>query len=1009
MYNVVNINEDLSVPQYPMNPASFFPNGKQPYNNFLQQQTLLNKDGDPLYALPGIEVLQTNVAVDGDSAIIIGKITNKGDAPLNAPIYITFYKNDTTLTNIIAVDTIDKFMDMKDSLSFSFTVKDLTKFIPFSTLWISINDSGGIYPYQSQCDLNGRHNLNLTMLNAAVDTIFVYCDSAAVLDVFANDIMVSCSKNEIKPLLIIKDSKAGAKTLVDVNNDIVYERAKGFAGWDSLEYFVMCNDTFYWAKVFIHVDTAMPVLNHLADLVFCNGANSPTINLTGTNIIADSTKWSVSYGTGGKIGMISESGTGTIPSFTATNAGTTPDTVKITVIPKSVCIGIPVTFTIIVNPNPLPTVPNPALTYWQYVTAPTLLSATGATPDAGYTLNWYQGNGAVYTGASNLINTNSSGLSRYYVSQENALGCESDKIPVFVLVVQPEVLYYIVCPNNDVTLGVKPVTDVDFYWYNTSSGGTALSPNPSDTITVFNVLSSLPLLDTFWVEPRVNDTVLARIPIYLQLSNICEGVIEPRIVGCMEEGTLLYKQDFGGNNASDPWAHPTGLPAGSSDLTYYSGGSVQGHYALVKNPYRLDIAEFQNVGDHTYLGDTTRGYMMFVDPANGDINKVLYKTDINNLCDGMSLSFSAWFMDINKLSNPPAVSPKIEMQMLNKLDNSIIITSGIVTIPKGNDWLQYGFDFDLPAGITDVTFRIINKDNSTIGNDLGIDDVEVRFCASPVVVNHPDTVEECERTLFTLSGTYSDDGTFGNNLDYRWEYSTTGNINVPSDWSIVLGSGGSTTTGIVTSSHPIPSLSLSDAGYYRLAVGPDLNKWTCRATSKVVQLVVKKRPQVSITGSNNICTGTTTQLSPTTGGTWKSTNDAIATVTIDGVVTGVTTTGGQVRFVFTSSETGCDDTTATITVGTFPLVDTIVFTDKVVCTGATIQFSNATVGGVWSLSNNNAQIVTPNTNTDNPVIITGNTIGQVYVTYTIGTAPCQSKSTFLLRIVATPEIKVGFE
>jgi len=327
--------------------------------------------------------------------------------------------------------------------------------------------------------------------------------------------------------------------------------------------------------------------------------------------------------------------------------------------------------------------------------------------------------------------------------------------------------------------------------------------------------------------------------------------------------------------------------------------------------------------------------MMFVDPASGDINKILYKTDIDSLCDGMSLSFSAWFMDLNNHTFIAPVSPKIEMQMLNKLDNSIIITSGIVTIlPNGDTWLQYGFDFDLPAGLTNVTFRIINKDNSTIGNDLGIDDIEVRFCTPPVVVNLSDTVEKCEGLPFTLNGTYTDDGTFGNNLDYRWEYSTTGNINVQSDWSIVLGSGGSTTTGIVTSSHTIPSLVTGDAGYYRLVVGTNLNKWACRAKSKVVQL----------------------------------------------------------------------------TVDTFSTVEPIIaVTDEVVCKDATIQLSCATPNGVWTLSNNNAQI--DGSNTDNPITIKGLTAGQVFATYTVGAGVCQTTVTFLIKVIpqAPPEIRIGFE
>ncbi|MDR1347842.1 MAG: Ig-like domain-containing protein, partial [Prevotellaceae bacterium] len=70
-------------------------------------------------------------------------------------------------------------------------------------------------------------------------------------------------------------------------------------------------------------------------------------------------------------------------------------------------------------------------------------------------------------------------------------------------------------------------------------------------------------------------------------------------------------------------------------------------------------------------------------------------------------------------------------------------------------------------------------------------------------------------------------------------------------------------------------------------------------------------PVASITGSTEITTGTTTTLSPTSGGTWKSSNTAIATVSNSGVVTGVSE--GKARFTFTSTA-GCSAVTDTVTV-----------------------------------------------------------------------------------------------
>jgi hypothetical protein len=320
---------------------------------------------------------------------------------------------------------------------------------------------------------------------------------------------------------------------------------------------------------------------------------------------------------------------------------------------------------------------------------------------------------------------------------------------------------------------------------------------------------------------------------------------------CMDEGTLLYKEDFGGNNVSDPWAHPTGLPPEYSSLPYSIVSRPNGgYYSLVKNPYRLWQQEFRNISDHTFPNDTTRGYMMFIDPAATDGNKMLYQTEINNLCDNMILSFSAWFIDVNNHKFPTATSPRIEMQVIDKAIGTVLKTSGVIILPKVTDWQQYGLNFTLPAGVTDVIFKILNRENSTQGNDWAMDDIEIRFCAPPVIVPFND-LTECEGTSTMLEGSYSDDGTFGNELSHYWEYSSTGNINNPAGWSIISDSKGSVTSGIVSSFYTIPSLTSSHAGYYRLVVSASSTGNPCRMMSKIVKLTVNNCaiPETTVMGT----------------------------------------------------------------------------------------------------------------------------------------------------------------
>jgi hypothetical protein len=70
-------------------------------------------------------------------------------------------------------------------------------------------------------------------------------------------------------------------------------------------------------------------------------------------------------------------------------------------------------------------------------------------------------------------------------------------------------------------------------------------------------------------------------------------------------------------------------------------------------------------------------------------------------------------------------------------------------------------------------------------------------------------------------------------------------------------------------------------------------------------------PIVSITGASTIRVDGTTTLSPNTGGTWKSSDNSVAMVTDDGIVTGKSV--GSATFTF-KSDYGCEATTNAVTV-----------------------------------------------------------------------------------------------
>jgi hypothetical protein len=156
-YNAVNVNDNLTIPKIQMNPATFFPNNKQPFNGYLMQQTLLNTQGDTYWTLPNITwSKEPELTIDNNTAVFAGCIKNTGSAALLAPIYVTFYKNETTVANIIASHTIQKTLAAGDTLCFSLSINNWSSLEPINSVWISVNDRNGVYPYQNQCEEDGR-------------------------------------------------------------------------------------------------------------------------------------------------------------------------------------------------------------------------------------------------------------------------------------------------------------------------------------------------------------------------------------------------------------------------------------------------------------------------------------------------------------------------------------------------------------------------------------------------------------------------------------------------------------------------------------------------------------------------------------------------------------------------------------------------------------------------------------------------------------------------------------
>ena len=161
-----------------------------------------------------------------------------------------------------------------------------------------------------------------------------------------------------------------------------------------------------------------------------------------------------------------------------------------------------------------------------------------------------------------------------------------------------------------------------------------------------------------------------------------------------------------------------------------------------------------------------------------------------------------------------------------------------------------------------------------------------------------------------------------------------------------------------------------------------------------MEVTVYALPSLNIVGSDSLCKGQATQLSPNTGGLWVSSNPTVATVVPNGLVTSLS--HGNVNFTFTEILSGCPATTDDIIVHPLPVVSISGTPD--VCVGSTTNILPNS-GGIWI--SNSAFIAT----VDNSGLATGIGTGQTYFTYTDNATSCISEHLNII-VKAKPEVNI---
>ncbi|MDR3245896.1 MAG: gliding motility-associated C-terminal domain-containing protein [Prevotellaceae bacterium] len=449
----------------------------------------------------------------------------------------------------------------------------------------------------------------------------------------------------------------------------------------------------------------------------------------------------------------------------------------------------------------------------------------------------------------------------------------TDEATVYVAAIHPRSQHYIACPDAIVSMGFEQESGFDFYWYDQQTGGNTVPDG--DAVNRLTIKKNdANDVGVWWVEVRSGVNIFPRCKVELQTSNYCGAL---NSTGCAASGSIIYKEDFRGNNASDPVVSPIDLIGGHSDLIFTANSPGLGNYALIK---QIIAGWAWDGADHTFPKNPTRGYYMYIDPNPNQKDATIYEYDITGLCDGISnLSFTLWATDLDR-PDPNQAHAKLEMLIINKQTKDTIVTTGEITLQReaqADVWRQYGFDFNLPSGVADITLKLINRENSGQGNDWALDDIEIRLCAPEVKADIDGKISDtiyCNNRNVTLSANYTDDNTFIANpatdkLEGYWLQSTSADATKPELWTEIPGTRESGAMGDISNGFAYTASPPMGLTYYRYVVSNSANvdNPACRASSGVVSVTNLDMVMTVGTGKN-ICAGENVSL--TAGNTLNS-------------------------------------------------------------------------------------------------------------------------------------------
>lgn len=177
VYNAVNVNNDLTIPHTQLNPATAFPgtdsllntaDDVRPYNGFLMQQTVLDKNGTPIMLAPDAALASTTtVSADSDDVMVKIAVVNLGQAALS-PVCVSLYGDN--LSNFIKSECVNNITLLPGDTAFvTVDVKDIFDDGEYyMNIVVVVNRDGSNTGLSEECHVENNDTI---LFNPAVSTL----------------------------------------------------------------------------------------------------------------------------------------------------------------------------------------------------------------------------------------------------------------------------------------------------------------------------------------------------------------------------------------------------------------------------------------------------------------------------------------------------------------------------------------------------------------------------------------------------------------------------------------------------------------------------------------------------------------------------------------------------------------------------------------------------------------------------------------------------------------------